>query len=160
MDQYNRNTSNDNAITEAYNNAKKNNRTTLIIFLLIVVVVLIYSGTTNSVSVASECDDQVLGVAVDQEYSIFIEYGDIISVEYADSHDFGTKLEGLEADNASVGRYENEKYGEYLCMCQNKVEEYIIVVHKGGVLVFNYPSKDLTQQRYNILTEKLAQFGG
>lgn len=158
MDQYGRNRDDDrsSAINDAYAQAKKNNRTSLIFFIIIVIAVFIYSSINGGGSIASECDAQMLGVAADAEHSVFVYYTDIQSVEYTDKFDMGTKLSGLDEENVAVGTFKNEEFGEYDCLCYNNVEQYIIVKHTDGVLVFNCSSKKLTEERYEILMEKLG----
>lgn len=146
----------DSAVAEAYKAAKKNNRSNLIFFAIIVVAVFLFSMTNGSGSVVAECDDQLLGVAADQENSAFIYFTDMISVEYRESFDFGTKIEGLDEENVNVGYYENEEFGRYQSLCYVNVEEVVVVKHADGVLVFNCKSTKLTEERYEVIMEKLG----
>lgn len=126
-------------------------------FAAIIIVILFLIGTAQVLTgsrgfVTAEINEQYLGVDGTYGDPVFLELASISDVQFVDSFDFGTCIEGEETKNTVSGTYSCEQYSEYTAHAYTN--EPCIVVHSpSGVLVFNCGSDSHTEDMFEQLTE-------
>ncbi|MDR0335255.1 MAG: DUF3784 domain-containing protein [Methanomassiliicoccaceae archaeon] len=124
----------------------------LIISAVAVIGVVLLSISGN---VSASIDDDGLQVSAPM-MSRSIDHADIVSVEFRESFDIGTRTNGFGGMNISSGTFRNAEFGSYDLAVNNGVDAFIVVTPSSGkVLVFNSGSVERTLDLYDELSGRL-----
>lgn len=116
--------------------------------LFLIGVVQALTGSRGSVT--SQIHEQHLGVAGTYGSAAFLNVTDVTDVQWLESFDFGSCVDGEETGNTVSGTYSCANYGEYVIHAY-KEKPCIAVHHPDGVLVFNCSSDKQTEEMYQDL---------
>ena len=64
-------------------------------------------------------------------------------------------LRGTDTRSSCIGVFRNEAFGEYYLCVMPAYESYIVVHQPDSVAVFNYESKETTEDAYHFLQQML-----
>lgn len=121
-------------------------------FMIVLIAFLLFCNMTRSAgSVTCEMDDAVLGISCLDEQALFIPYRDMEEVRLVSSLESGEVIRNKDWDEGWCGEYRNELYGRYTFYAYSEVENYIVVKHMAGTLVFNLKSEKATTDTYEQL---------
>lgn len=133
---------------------RKSRKLNLIFLVIIIVGFLVYSAFFRSDVVTAAMGEDSFGVTTLENQTIAFLLTDIESVEYHDdfaSFDRGTMQSGSDSSSCYSGTYVNDTFGEYQLHANMKVDCYIVIHYTGGILVFNNPTVEETEELYNNL---------
>lgn len=88
-------------------------------------------------------------------YALTVEYKKLTGLEYRETMDYGSLLEGTDDQLERSGRWENAELGEYILCVNPKIEPCILARTEEGTMVFNFESGKATEALYTALTEQM-----
>lgn len=122
------------------------------IIIILFAIGSIRALTGSSGFVTTEINDQYLGVNGTYGAPVFWELSSITDIQFTESFDFGTCIEGDSTDNTVSGTYSNDTYEEYTVHAYSK-KPCIILHSQDEVLVFNCSTTSNTKKMYNELLQ-------
>lgn len=127
--------------------------TIIIAALFLIGTLQALTGSTGVITVA--IDDRHLGVDGTHGDAVFVELDAISDIQFAETFDFGTCVDGETTRNTVSGTYSCDAYGEYTVHAY--IDESCIIVHSpDGILVFNCGSTSQTEKMYDQLTAAMS----
>lgn len=118
--------------------------------LFLIGVVQALTGSKGTVT--SQIHEQHLGVAGTYGTAAFLDLTTVTDIQWLETFDFGTCVDGDETGNTVSGTYSCTEYGEYVVHAY-KGKPCIAVFHPDGVLVFNCSSDKQTEEMYQDLLQ-------
>ncbi|MGM9608087.1 MAG: hypothetical protein ACI3XJ_11340 [Oscillospiraceae bacterium] len=141
-------------------NGKREFRSVLLFTLAIFVIVTVFSLATGSGgSVSYQVSDGVLGVG-GLGTAAFLEIAEIESIETVDHLEIGEKISGAENKDVYSGTYCNGAFGEYDLYAFTDAQEFVVVRHTDGVLVFGGKKSKENKKFCELLEENMASQAG
>ncbi len=130
---------------------------TIIMILLCIAVFGVLSffmkPTKNTNAVAQEGSILVTGRS---GYTLTVAYGRLTGLEFRETMDYGSMLEGTDDKYEKSGRWQNAELGEYLLCVNPKIKPCILARTEEGTMVFNFESAKATEALYTALLEQMA----
>lgn len=139
---------------------KQSQKANFFLVILLFVGVIVYSligggkGTITAV-----LDDESFAVSTLSGDTLTYDYADVASVERrspVSAFERGNCVSGEALEEYCSGTFENEEFGSYQLHVNLKRDTYLVAtLRDGGVLVFNTPSEELTEQIYTELQKRI-----
>jgi uncharacterized membrane protein len=123
----------------------------LICVALILVFVAVIMFTGNIVYTLGEDSFEIEASYYDD---LTVKYSEIDSIEYSESTKAGYRTFGFGSARLSMGRFENEEFGDYTRYCYTACKESIVIKSGDRVLVINLKTTEETLALYNSLADK------
>ena len=130
----------------------------VILCIVIVIVVMLYRENTSSQMTKVMFSQEGITLSCTEEDSCTIMFDQFTSVELYSkfsSFDKGEMLRGTDTHSTCTGVFRNEEFGEYYLCVSPKYESCIVVHQPDSVVVFNYESKETTEDAYHFLQQML-----
>jgi uncharacterized membrane protein YwaF len=119
--------------------------------VLIIVFVLIGGG-----NVTATMDDDALRVD-GSSLNRSIGFDDIVTVEFRDGFDHGSRTSGFGGTRVLGGNFNNSEFGDYSLACYTDVQYHIVITPtQGKVLVFNLSTAEETEEFCIELIKKVS----
>lgn len=134
------------------------NRTlkTFLTVLAIAVAFLVLTRLFGDTSIGISFGDDAMTLTAPRQYSITVDYDDILTLELTDSFETGTQLSGGENRRYVWGEWENADGRCLLCVSKKIDNAVVVTTVDGERVLFNYESADTTQGIHRMLLELLA----
>lgn len=139
--------------------ARKAKNRNLILTVLIIAVCLVYSIFHQSGEITAVMNDESFCLVALEDQRLILQLTDIDRVELYDNlseFDRGTLQSGLENSSAYSGVYINDAFGEYQLHTNTKVDNYVIVSYRDGILVFNTNTAEGTIELYGNMLSAIS----
>ncbi|MBQ8911432.1 MAG: SdpI family protein [Clostridia bacterium] len=119
--------------------------------------VLLFTGDVNY----NYRDDRSFVVSCSFYGDLTVEYEDIVSIEYREEGRMGDRLFGIGSLRLSVGRFENEEFGEYLRYSYTACKATVVLKdQKGQVFVLGRSDAEKTRALYEELLTRYEKAKG
>lgn len=135
---------------------QKNYRVRNVIGWLIVIVVgytIWTSAGEKHYDVQVGVDQVKIGLIVDGENPIFINFSEVKSVDLIQEMDPGEKKIGIQDNNFIYGTYVNKEYGEYLLCCYKSVDHFVLITTDDGQIIYNLSTVKKTLSSYESIRD-------
>ena len=93
-------------------------------------------------------DDEDFTVDAWLASGITVRYSDVKNASLTNEIEYGVRKSGMETGRVCAGTFENSKYGKYSLYVYKSVEKYVAVISDEGVIVFNCPTEEKTEQAF------------
>ena len=120
--------------------------------LLAVVVLFGMMGRTG-LSVAPGAAELLLTMADGSTETV--EYSSIVSAELLENADYGTAAEGKQTRMGRSGTWEHPQWGSYTLCAYDSCDSAILIQTEDRCYVVNLPSREETNQLYQLLQDKI-----
>lgn len=106
-------------------------------------------------------DDRSFVVSCSFYGDLTVEYKDIVSIEYREEGQMGDRLFGIGSSRLSVGRFENEEFGEYIRYSYTACKATVVLKDKKGqVFVLGRSDAEKTRALYGELLTRYEKAKG
>lgn len=120
-----------------------------IILVLAIAALLIFSKVNVTV------DEQSVNIKSSLD-RVTVDFVDIERVEKLTSLSVGSRVMGADLIRMYSGTFKNELYGRYKLFAYKDVKEYVLIEYKGGFIVLNQETLELTEQLYETINSKFS----
>ena len=124
------------------------------VFILLPIIIIFFTVFDMSSDPSVDIMDDVIGLKAPLCTKEVIDYKDIDDVQYIDSMDFGEKKKGKTSTDFIAGYYENDVYGDYYIVANQKCKNYIVICSDNRYFVFNLETDTKTKEAYQVILEK------
>lgn len=134
----------------------KHKKPIAIISMIIVTIILIFCVIlTFTGEIDIDYNENSFKVDCDFWNELTVEYDSIDSIEYRESFDKGTRINGLGSLKLLAGIFENEEFGSYSLYSYTKDDSAVVIKSDGKILVISGKDKNETKQVYEKINSNL-----
>ena len=110
-----------------------------------IILVIVFLVSMNA-GVAATLDDDSFHVK-GPSMNRYVYYEDIVTIEFRDGFDHGTRTYGFAGTSVLGGNFHNSEFGDYSLACYKDVRQHIVITPAHGkVLVFNLSTAEETEE--------------
>ena len=141
-------------VNEVHKKMGKKVLSVVVIILVIVAVSMFFTGYEV------EFGDTAFKIEAFGYDDLTVEYSVIDSVELTDKVDYGFRSYGYGGIDLLMGRFRNDTFGNYTLYAYRSSNKCVVIKSEGKILVYTGEDTKSTEEFYNKLVEKTAEYTG